>query len=133
MAGHLIAANQINVSVAGNTNPTAGEANPGTFGTKAPTPSEVLPNLIQGAAGHLGAIVAGGSHPENVAPVPVSTQLVKATDSIRGKLGGLIPHNVAPGPNRARVIPGQEVTDLPSQGVTAVQKGVSRVRTLLGL
>lgn len=132
MAGHLIAANKINTETAGQTNPAALDPNPGTYGTKAPVPSEILPGLIHGLS-PLQSIVSGGSHPEALPPVPIHVGLTKATDSVKGKLGGLVPQGLLqPGPAGSTAA-AERVQHLAMQTTTAAKTAGSRLRKALGL
>ena len=66
-----------------------------------PSPVEQLPGVPQ-----LDAYLSGGIHPEGVTTMlaPVTRDLSRATDSLRGPLGGLVPRgngSQAPGPAAA--------------------------------
>jgi hypothetical protein len=77
----------------------------------------------------LGSILAGGFHPESVAVIvtPVTTALSRATDSIRGPLGGLVPWGTgsqAPGPAAAAA----EITDRVAAAAPVVKGWADRIR-----
>ncbi len=99
MASVLIPASQrFNANVAGQTHVVPNETPPGT--PHAAQPTEVVAN-IPSATGALDLILAGGSHPENIIPPVVATNLTRASDSLAGKMGGLVPRftgTLAPGP-----------------------------------
>jgi hypothetical protein len=95
MPANLInTSNQINANTAGQTR-AAEDISP--VSTQAGiTATETGDNLF----GSLGSILSGGVHPEAV-PGVVDTSVQRATDSVRGKLGGLVPKSTsvtAPGP-----------------------------------
>ena len=91
-----LAANRLNADTAGQTN-----AEPQPHTTAGPTLAEVT-HQVEGF--DLGGLFAGGIHPEAPILHSVSTALARATDSVRGPLGGLTPRGngtVAPGPAAA--------------------------------
>jgi hypothetical protein len=91
--GHLVlAANHKNASVAGLT------YNERVDGATPPPPPMQLEEALHGD--NLGHLFSGGLHPESM-PGIVLTPLEKATDSVRGRLGGLVPARgsvLQPGP-----------------------------------
>ena len=65
------------------------------------SPREAITALFNTAGGDLSHILAGGTHPENPIPASVRIELEHATDSVRGRLGGLQARTgsvVQPGP-----------------------------------
>lgn len=82
-AVHILGANQVNADTAGKTASWSDIAEQGATVPSA-TPLEVI-----GGEG-FGHVYSGGIHPEAV-PGVVLTGLDKATDSVRGALGGLKP------------------------------------------
>lgn len=94
-AVHLLAANQINTDTAGKTTPVPDTAT--NFEAQMASPMTVAEMF--GAEG-FGHIFSGGLHPEQI-PAMVTTALEHASDSVRGKHGGLVPARgsvLAPGP-----------------------------------
>jgi hypothetical protein len=93
--GHLVlASDYTNASTAGMTS-TVNERVDGA--TPWPPPVQV-DEILHGD--NLPHLFSGGSHPESI-PGVVLTPLEKATDSIRGRLGGLVPARgsvLQPGP-----------------------------------
>ncbi len=86
---HIPAAQQVQANKAGQT--YAGQ----NTKTAAPVaPRESLTALIHQGSGDLHSMLAGGVHPENPIPIGITTELTKASDSVRGRLGGVKP---APG------------------------------------
>lgn len=90
----LVGANKTNTDTAGQTRSAA----------DLETPGEPAGLLISDIIEKPLDFVSGGLHPESIlhGAETDSTELVKATDSIKGKLGGLIPKassTLAPGPS----------------------------------
>jgi len=93
MSANLIPVSErINANVAGQTRAAADVA---------PLPSAFAPTLTEIVSpGAIENMMSGGVHPEAI-PAFAATQLQKATNSVTGPLGGLIPargSTVAPGP-----------------------------------
>lgn len=120
-AVHILAANKINADTAGKTH--------------APVPREETPGAVVPATFaeifhgemNFGSMLSGGTHPEHV-PAVVNTATETATDSVKGRLGGLIPKArgvVAPGPagggNTAKAILG----GYPAKLAEAIRKRTS--------
>jgi hypothetical protein len=115
---------------------TAGQTRKGTDVGEAPvatTAGEAGTTVFGGA---LDSLVAGGTHPEAV-PGVAPTPLEKATNSVKGVLGGLKPSPgsvVTPGPSGATAAAKtvqagtKAVTDATTAGAKAVGKFADRFR-----
>ena len=94
-AVHIIGAQQQQADKAGQT--YAGQnTRTGTGTTRAGlAPADVVTALMHQAGGDLSSLLSGGTHPESPIPVGgVPTEISKATDSVKGRLGGM---KAAPG------------------------------------
>jgi hypothetical protein len=100
-AVHIIGAVQQQADKAGQTS-TGFATRTGTRTTRAGlVPHDTVVAITHQASGDLASLLAGGFHPENIVPANVSTELSKATDSVRGRLGGMRAQTgsvVQPGP-----------------------------------
>ena len=116
-----LAATKINADTAGATT-TPAERNVTT------TQAAPLADLFHGEI-NLGGLFAGGAHPESL-PVVADTSHAHATDSVQGRLGGLIPRPAGV------VSPGPSVAGAQAVLADATRRGtdvVSRVRKALGI
>lgn len=77
---HILASNKINADTAGN---TGGDNPDNSGGPAAPTYAGEATDMFEN-------VFKGGVHPEEV-PALIDRGLERATDSVRGKLGGLKP------------------------------------------
>lgn len=129
MAANLInTSNRINANTAGQTR-TAADV---SIAPVSVTASEVADNLF----GSMDSILSGGAHPEAV-PGTAPRPLERATDSVRGRLGGLVPRGTsvtAPGPTGGAAAASavesgaRKVTDATTAGVKAAGNLLARFR-----
>jgi hypothetical protein len=119
VAANLVpASNKINADIAGLTTTTSTEA-PAGDSAAGRAASSAASTLL---GGDLGSILAGGLHPE-AALAAADTSIVKPTDSLLGKLGGMIPRGhgtQAPGPAGAAANVRQTVARAPGRISAAV-------------
>lgn len=93
---HVPAANQQLADRAGQTGAGLEQAT-----ARGVSPAEQSASYFHQAGGDLSHVLSGGLHPESPIPQVVSTALEQATNSARGRLGGLKPalgSVLAPGP-----------------------------------